>query len=160
MSLARTTTGRLVAMRITPSQVCAGLSNSFLQRGAPAVLALQSRSMGTKRAIGEGVEEEKVRPGERSQVMHGRGRGLPSREATKQRLAPRLLLSNVFRYPVQPQTTTSYARPFLTHFPSSRQGSDSVIDGVHQSSTDCIGSVSTLNACSSLAACVGAGHNP
>lgn len=57
MSMIRATTTRLVALRpVNPSHICAGVANAAF------------RGLGKKREIGEGMDEEKMRPGERSQV--------------------------------------------------------------------------------------------
>lgn len=65
MSMIRATATRLAVTRlVNPSQVCAAVANSSLLQHSSAT----RRSMGTKREIGEGMDEEKIRPGERSQV--------------------------------------------------------------------------------------------
>lgn len=79
MSMIRATTPRLVAMRLfNPSHVCAGVANSsLLQHG----IAACGRGIRTKKEIGEGLDTEKTRPGERSQVLEG--------GSTSPRLVPR-----------------------------------------------------------------------
>lgn len=63
----RATTSRLIATRlVNPSHLCAGVASSSLQQHCSAAA---SRSLATKREIGEGMDEEKMRPGERSQVL-------------------------------------------------------------------------------------------
>ena len=65
----RATTTRLVALRlVNPAQLCTAVGNSSLLQHATGAA---SRSIGTKKEIGEGMDEEKMRPGERSQVLQG-----------------------------------------------------------------------------------------
>eukprot|EP00903_Cladosiphon_okamuranus_P006436 g6297.t1 len=65
ISMMRATATRLVATRlVNPSQVCAAVANSSLLKHSSAAC----RSIGTKREIGEGMDQEEIRPGERSQV--------------------------------------------------------------------------------------------